>query len=100
LLEQLHVRKLTAKLPIVFHTRSSKPLTHLWEDTQNIFKKTDVPLEKRSPTLFAGDFLHHPLPGRMGLPDVTHVMGHKDRHSSPLGHAENARRPDFALFQD
>jgi len=68
LLEQLHVRKLTAKLPIVFHTRSSKPLTHLWEDTQNIFKKTDVPLEKRSPTLFAGDFLHHPLSGRMGAP--------------------------------
>jgi site-specific recombinase XerD len=100
LLEQLHVRKLTAKLPIVFHTRSSKPLTHLWEDTQNIFKKTDVPLEKSHPHCLRATFCTTLFREGWGLPDVMHVMGHKDRHSSPLGHAENARRPDFALFQD
>ena len=78
LLEQLHVRKLTAKFPLVFHTRSGKPFTHLWEDTQNIFRKTDVPLGKGHPHCFRATFCTTLFREGWGLPDVMHVMGHKD----------------------
>jgi integrase/recombinase XerD len=79
LLEQLRVRKLLSKSPLVFCTKSGKPVRHLWDDCQVLFKKTKtVPLEKAHPHTFRATFCTTLLRQDVAIPDVMGLMGHKD----------------------
>ena len=56
-------KKMLSKSVLVFSTKSGKPLTHLWDDTQALFRKT---------------LLRQNVP----MPDIMKVMGHKDVQST------------------
>lgn len=67
---------------LVFHTKSGKPLTHLWEDTQTIFAKTVVDMVKAHPHCFRATFCTTLLRQNLPMPDIMKVMGHKDVQST------------------
>jgi integrase len=67
---------------LVFHTKSGKPLTHLWEDTQTIFEKTLVDMVKAHPHCFRATFCTTLLRQNLPMPDIMKVMGHKDVQST------------------
>jgi len=66
----------------VFHTKSGKPLTHLWDDTQAIFKKTDIDMIKAHPHCFRATFCTTLLRQNFPMPDIMCVMGHSDVQST------------------
>lgn len=68
--------------PLVFHTKSGKPLTHLWDDTQAIFKKTDIDMIKAHPHCFRATFCTTLLRQNFPMPDIMCVMGHSDVQST------------------
>lgn len=79
LLKELRERKLTSKSPLVFSTKSGRPLKHHWDDCQVLFKKTrTVPLEKAHPHTFRATFCTTLLRQGVPIPDVMRLMGHKD----------------------
>ncbi|HXE07031.1 MAG TPA: site-specific integrase [Acidobacteriaceae bacterium] len=80
LLEKLRVRKLTSHFPLIFHTRSGKKLTHLWEDTQAIFKKTKVSMAKAHPHAFRGTFCTSLFRSNMDFPSIQKLMGHDPKY--------------------
>jgi integrase len=82
LLQALRDAKLLAKFPLVFHTRSGRPLTHLWDDTQALFRKAKLPMEKGHPHCFRATFCTTLLRQNVPIPDVMHLMGHKDIQST------------------
>jgi integrase len=81
---QLMRRKMVqgSKSPLVFHTASGKPLTHLWEDTQRIFRNATLNMEKAHPHCFRATYCTTLLRQGVALPDIMHVMGHKDMAST------------------
>lgn len=74
--------KLVSKGPLVFHTKSGKPLTHLWEDTQAIFRKAGVDMEKGHPHCFRATYCTTLLRNNVPIPDIMAVMGHLDVEST------------------
>jgi len=76
---QLMRRKMLSNSALVFHTKSGKPLTHLWEDTQAIFKKAKLDMSKAHPPLLESHVLHH-----VAQAERTHA-GHHGRDCRPYG---------------
>jgi integrase len=71
-----------SKSPLVFHTASGKPLTHLWEDTQRIFRNASLDMEKAHPHCFRATYCTTMLRQGVALPDIMHLMGHTDMTST------------------
>ena len=68
--------------PLVFHTKSGKPQTHLWDDTQAIFKKTNVDMVKAHPHCFPANVLYNPV-----APERADAGHHE--HDGTQGRAEH-----------
>jgi integrase len=80
LLEELRSRKLVSKHRLVFHTKSGKPLTHLWEDTQAIFSRTAVSMSKAHPHCFRGTFCTTLFRAGIDFPSIQKLMGHDPKY--------------------
>lgn len=75
-------KKMLSKSVLVFSTKSGKPLTHLWDDTQALFRKTGVDMAKAHPHCFRATFCTTLLRQNVPMPDIMKVMGHKDVQST------------------
>lgn len=75
-------KKMLSKSVLVFHTKSGKPLTHLWDDTQALFKKTGVDMAKAHPHCFRATYCTTLMRQNVALPDIMALMGHKDMAST------------------
>lgn len=82
LLEELRDLKARSKCPLVFPTRSGRPLTHAWEEVQAICKKAAIAREKAHRHTFRATFCTTLLRQGIPLPDVMALMGHKDPAST------------------
>jgi len=80
LLEELRGRKLVSKHRLVFHTKSGKPLTHLWDDTQAIFSRTTVSMSKAHPHCFRGTFCTSLFRAGIDFPSIQKLMGHDPKY--------------------
>jgi integrase len=79
LLTELRERKRTSGCPLVFSTKSGRPIKHHWDDCQTLFMKTKVvPMEKAHPHTFRATFCTTLLRQGVPIPDVMRLMGHKD----------------------
>jgi integrase len=79
---QLMRRKMLSKSKLVFTTNTGKPLTHLWEDTQRIFRNAGLDMAKAHPHCIRATYCTTLLRQNVPLPDVMHLMGHKDMAST------------------
>jgi integrase len=66
------------KSPLVFHTASGKPLTHLWEDTQRIFRRAKLDMSKAHPHCWRATYCTTLLRQKVDVPEIMKLMGHKD----------------------
>src|ERR1019366_1942355 len=77
LLAELRSAKTLAKYPLVFQTKKGGRLTHLWEDTNKLFAKAKLPLEKGHPHCFRATFCTTLFRSKeWDLPSIMRVMGH------------------------
>lgn len=71
-----------SKTQLVFHTKTGKPLTHLWDDTQRLFKKANLDMAKAHPHCFRATYCTTLLRQNIPMPDIMAMMGHKDAAST------------------
>jgi integrase len=79
--ELMH-RKMVSKHPLVFCTRSGRPLKHFWDDVQAIFKRAGLDMRKAHIHAFRSTFCTTLLRDGMTLQDAMVAMGHSEVEST------------------
>jgi integrase len=100
----LQSRKLLSKYPLVFHTRSGKPIRQMLEMCKRIACRAGIPREEAWLHKWRATFCVELLHQGVDLPSIQQLMGHKDlettaRYCAPLKKMALRERMDKVNFK-